>query len=402
MRSRNWCARFVLACAAISGTADAQAPAGGQPPAPPPAKTPILALLDAADAEHWRAWVAPRGFRIVTAPASAKPLDARVLDLRAAVETALKDASADASRVYLAGRGDAASAVFYVGARLPDLWAAAVALGGSPQPAIDTNRFYAGNFANLPVLWVSNSAADAPLAKKLTGAGMNLDLKPAAGLTVETVLEWLLAHRRDAFPATADCETSSPTFASCYWIRMTKFDAAARNDVLGSTRLQPRSGASLDLGGFGYKADDPGPGVLVHWLPEKYSGPLKLNDRIIALGGKPLKDAAEYAELMEKTVEEKPVVVTVQRGSDRQRLETRIVLPRREETFTARVQGKYSPEEKDIQIVSRTVTEMQVTVPEAWVGAALVWNGTPVAKPESGGCWLLVQKDQLQSAKPCP
>ena len=390
MRSKNWCAKFVLACAATSLAAQT-----------PAVKAPILALLDAADAEQWRAWAASRGFRIVTAPASAKPLDIRILDLQAAVTAALQDASADASRVYLAGRGDAASAVFYAGSRLPDRWTAAAALGGSPQPAIDTNRFYAGNFGNLPVLWVSNAAADPALATRLKTAGMNLELRPATGLTVDAVLDWLLARRRDEFPATADCETQSPTFASCYWIRMTKFDPASRNDVLGSTRQQPRSGAALDLGGFGYKTDDPGPGILVNWLPEKYSGPLKLNDRITALGGKPLTDAREYAEIMEKAMEEKPVAVSVQRGKDRVRLETRIVLPRREETFTARVQAKYSAEDKDIQIVSRTVTEMRVTVPDAWAGAALVWNGTAVAKTERGGCWLLTEKDQLQSAKPC-
>ncbi len=94
--------------------------------------------------------------------------------------------------------------------------------------------------------------------------------------------------------------------------------------------------------------------------------------------------------------------MTVQRGNERVRLESRIVLPRREETFTARVQGKYLPDDKEIQIISRTVTEMRVTVPDAWAGAALSWNGTALAKTERGGCWLLTEKDQLQSAKPCP
>ena len=52
------------------------------------------------------------------------------------------------------------------------------------------------------------------------------------------------------------------------------------NDVLPSTRLQGSNGAALNLGGFGYKPDDPGPGVLVSMLPDKYSGPLKMGDRI--------------------------------------------------------------------------------------------------------------------------
>jgi hypothetical protein len=385
----------VAVCAIISSVAAAQ-------PAPS-ARAPILAVLDPADAEQWRAWSAARGFRVVAPPAApGKSLDQRVLDLRSAVEAAAKEPGADPARVYLAGRGDAASGVFYAACRTPDVWSAAVALGGSPQAAIDTNRFYAANFTILPVLWVSNTAGDDALAKRLRSAGMNLELRSASGLSADSVLDWLLGKRREEFPASVDCETSSPAFATCFWIRLTKFDPASRNDVLGSTRQQPRSGASLDLGGFGYKTDDPGPGILVNWLPDKYNGPLKMNDRIVALGGKPLKDAGEYAEVMEKTVEEKPVVAAVQRGNDRVRLETRIVLPRREESVTARVQGKYSAEEKEVQIVSRTVTEMRVTAPEAWAGAALNWNGTVVAKTHSGGCWLLVEKDQLQSAKMCP
>jgi hypothetical protein len=225
---------------------------------------------------------------------------------------------------------------------------------------------------------------------------------PAPGATSETVLGWLEAKQRDPYPASVDCETTSPQFESCYWIRMTKFDAAARNDVLPVSRVQPGSGAVLDLGGFGFQRDDPGPGVEITWLPEKYSGPLKLKDRIVALGGRPLANAREYMEIMEKTVEERPVVASVQRGNDRLRLETRIVLPKRDETVTARVQGKYLPEEKEIQILSRTATELRVTVPDAWAGGTLSWNGTPLAKVEHGGCWLLVEEKQLQSAKPCP
>ena len=377
---------------------------GAQAPSaqvPAPEKPPLLVLLDAADAEQWRAWAAPYGWRVLAPPAAAdKSVDARILALAAAVNTALADADRD--RVYLAGRGDAASAVFYVASRLPDLWTAAVALGGSPQSAIDTTRLFAVNFTLLPVLWLSEGAGDQALAEKLKSAGVNLEWRKAAGATPASVLDWLASKRREDIPAEVDCETSSPQFASCYWLRMTRFDSGARNDVLPSTRVQPGSGAMLDLGGFGFNRDAAGPGVLVSWLPEKYSGPLKLNDRIVAVGGKPIVDAREYMETMEKTVEEKEVVVMVERSGNRIRLETRIVLPKREETVTARVQGKYLPEEKEIQIVSRAVTELRVTVPEAWAGAMLDWNGTPVGKAERPGCWLLVEEKQLQSVRPCP
>ncbi len=55
---------------------------------------------------------------------------------------------------------------------------------------------------------------------------------------------------------------------------------------------------------------------------------------MIALDGKPLADALQYLELMEKATEERTAVVTVQRGKERIRVETRIVLPRREAGVT--------------------------------------------------------------------
>ena len=60
-------------------------------------------------------------------------------------------------------------------------------------------------------------------------------------------------HKQEPFPAEIDCETNSPVFAHCYWIQMMKFDPRERNDVLPSTKLAGANGASLDLGGFGYK-----------------------------------------------------------------------------------------------------------------------------------------------------
>ena len=151
--------------------------------------------------------------------------------------------------------------------------------------------------------------------------------------------------------------------------------------MLELTRVRPvGSGAVLDLGGFAWNPNDPGPGAVVSWLPENYQGPLKLNDRLVALGGKPLADAKALTELLDQTTEEKPVVATVQRGKDRLRVVTRIVLPRREETVTARVQARYLSDLKEVQVLSRTVAEMRLTVPEAWVPAGLNWNGTDLAK----------------------
>ena len=49
------------------------------------------------------------------------------------VEDAEKRLPVDPNRVYLAAQGGAVSTLFYVASRMPDLWAAAVAAGGSPR-----------------------------------------------------------------------------------------------------------------------------------------------------------------------------------------------------------------------------------------------------------------------------
>jgi hypothetical protein len=302
--------------------------------------------------------------------------------------------------VYLAGRGSAAAVVFYAISRVPDLWAAGIALGGSPKPAVDTNRLFTANFTNAPVLWIGDSG-DQALAGKLKSAGLNLELRLANATTNGDVFRWLAGQQREEFPASIDCETNSPAFARCYWIRMAKFDAGERNDVLPSTRVPGGSGAALDLGAFGYNAADPGPGVLVSQLPEKYDGPLKMGDRILAVDGKPIRDARQFAETLEQITEEKPAVALVGRGKERIRVDTRIVLPRRDSAVTARVQAQYSPAEKEIQIISRTVTDMRVTVPPAWTPATLYWNGLSLQDLKTPGCYALTVEKELLRAAPC-
>jgi hypothetical protein len=373
--------------------------APAQPPAAQP-KTPAVALLDSGDAVQWRNWTRDLGWQVI-APASAPAadIDSRVRALAAAVESAIQTGSVDPARVYIAGRGDAVASVFYAISRVPDLWAAGVALGGSPKAAIDSNRIFAANFTLVPVLWISGDESR-PMVEKLTAAQLNLEWQPAAGFNTASLLQWLARHQRDAFPLSIDCETNSPTFARCYWIQPAKFDAGERNDVLASTRISGGTGAALDLGAFGFKVDDPTPGVLVTSLPEKSSGPLKSGDRLMALDGKPLANARQYLELLEKITEEKPATVTVQRGKERIRVETRITLPRRETGVTARVQAQYLPAEKEIQIVSRTITEMRVTVAPWWVPATLVWNGLTLENLNEAGCWMLsVQKELLRAEK---
>src|SRR5271157_1376452 len=397
MKSKSWSRTFALACGIISlfarGAAAAQAT---------PAKSPAIVLVDGADAAQWQAWTKDLGWQVI-APSADSPNanpDVRVQALASAVEAAIRNAGVDAGRVYLAGRSSAAAVVFYAISRVPDLWAAGIALGGSPKSAVDTNRLFTANFTNAPVLWIGE-AGDQALAEKLKSAGLNLEWRLAKGVTNADVFEWLAGHQRDEFPTAIDCETNSPTFARCYWIRMTKFDASERNDVLPSTRMAGGSGAALDLGAFSYSAADLGPGVLVSHLPEKYSGPLKMGDRIVALDGKPIQDARQFAETMEQIVEEKPAVALVQRGKERIRVDTRIVLPKRDSAVTARVQAQYSPVEKEIQIISRTVTEMRVTVPSAWTPATLYWNGLSLQDLKTPGCYALTVEKELLHAAPC-
>lgn len=395
---RSWPRKFALACDTISLLLGAWAPAQVSPPKPP-----AVALLDSGDLAQWQAWTKEAGWQVIAPPAAANAsLDTRIQTLEKAILTAVQNGSADRARIYLAGRGEAAAAVFYTISRAPDLWAAAVALGGSPRPAIQSDRFFTANFQNVPVLWIGSGPDDDGLADMLRSAGLMLDFRAADRTTAGAIFDWLGGHTRAEYPAAADCETNSPSFARCYWIQMTRFDPAERNDVLDSTRLQPPLSAALDLGGFAFRKDDPGPGVLVSELPDKYSGPLKLGDRIVELDGRGLPNAGRYLELMAQISEERPAVVMVQRGKEHVRIETRIVIPTRPSTVTARVQGRYLPDEKEVEIVSRTVTEMRVNIPAQWVPSVLNWNGVPVEKIEAPGCRLLTIEKAIERAAPCP
>jgi hypothetical protein len=359
--------------------------------------------MDQADVEAWRNWAKELGWRVLTPaglPANA-PIDQRVLALAAASREAAKDPAVDAARIYVAGRGNAAATVFYAISRTPDLWAAGLALGGSPQPAIDSGRMYSINFKNAPVLWVGANAGDQALAGKLKAGGLNLEYRPADALSMAAVFQWLAGHAREEFPASIDCETNSPQFASCWWVRMTVFDANERNDVLPTTLIAPNSGATLDLGNVAYRKDDPGPGLLVS-LPDKYSGPLKNGDRLISLDGKPIENARQLADTLAQAVEEKSVALMVDRGKNRVRIETRIVLPKRDAFVTARAQARYEPAEKEIQIVTRTATQLQVNVPEHWVPATLYWNGLSMEEIKTPGCIVLKMEKELLRAEGCP
>jgi hypothetical protein len=288
------------------------------------------------------------------------------------------------ARAFLIAEHELSPAAFYAASRTPDIWTAAVAVGGSPRAAIATNRLFGANTQITPVLWIAEAAEAELFAPRLRQANFRVEVRNSA--TAGDVVLWLRSQQRDAFPDVADCETGNPQFGRCFWVEMTSFDAKRRNDVLNSTRVHPGSGAYLDLGGFGYDAKAPGPGVLVSWLPEKYSGPLQTGDRIVAVAGKDIRNAQGYIELMDAQVDSRAAAVIVLRGKERKRIETRIVLPPREETVTARVQARYLPETREILLITRQVSGLRVTVPEAWSGAGASWNGQDLGKLDAG-CW---------------
>jgi hypothetical protein len=399
---RSWRTESGLACVTISLLA--VLPAAGAS-----AGKPTIVLIDPEDRPQWQTWLASlptgSGWQIVTPNISPNtPIDPRVQAVEAAAREAVKNGSADPSHLYLAGRNEAAAAVFYTISRVPDLWASAVALGSSPQPAIDTGRIYGANFTLVPVLWVSSGPGDRELAARLGEQGLKIEWRSGEKFSVGALFAWLGIHAREEFPASIDCETNSPTFASCYWIRMTKLDAAERNDVLLSSRIAPVIKPALDLGAFGYKPEDPGPGILIATLPEKYNGRLKIGDRIVELNGRPIADSKAYSAMMAEFKEEKPVSVMVERGKEKFRLETSVVLPTRAPGVTARVEAGFDPGERVIQIVSRAVVQMQVTVPPQWTPSELNWNGVPVGKiagSQGRRCFLLRIEEELENAEPC-
>jgi hypothetical protein len=365
-------------------------------------KVPAIALVDAADAAQWQTLTAEIGWQVLFAPADPDAnIDKRVQALALKVDEAVKAGTVDSSRIYVAGRGDSAALVFYAIARIPDRWTAGIAIGGSPKGAIDTNRVFTANFNNTPVLWASAGANDQNFAIKLKDAGMKLEWRSSAGLTNRNILDWLTAHVRAEFPLTLDCETNSPTFASCYWVQLTKFDAAERNDVLPTTLVPGDAGAALDLGGFGYRGDDPGPGVGVAFLPEKYNGPLKVGDRLVGLDGKPIENARQLMTTLARADATQSAVVMVQRGKDRIRVETRILVPRRDPVVTARVKAEYMSEFHQIVLISRSVTEMRVTLPPEWIPGDLLWNGLTLENVKNPGCYALKLEKELLHAGPC-
>lgn len=355
-------------------------------------------------ATNWQGAPARRRWHMIVPWAKATGLainDAGVEATEAIVEDAKVRFQVDSGRVYLAGIGEGGSQVFYLASRVPDLWTAAVAVEGSPRAAMASNRLFGANTSLVPILWsvrLSDHATALPLSQTLTTAGYNVQLQSSAGIAIDHVLEWLAKHRREEFPRKVDCESGDNRFGRCYWVEMTRFDPSLRNDVLRSTRVPPGTRAFLSIGSFGFNPSAPGPGVLIQYLPPGFKGPLTQGDRIVALAGREIRDGQHYMKMLEEMKEEKPVALMIERAGKRQRVETRIVLPKREEINTARIQVEYVPNKDEIQVLSRGVAEARMTLPQNWAPVAVNWNGNDAGRITKPGCWVI---SLSAPARPC-
>lgn len=360
---------------------------------------PMLVFLGPGQ-DAFRAAAAARGWDFASIP-EALPGDPVVRQIEAALAQAASQRAIDPTRTYLIGRGTGAPAVFYTVSRRPDLWAAAVAAGGDVDLAIETNRLFGAGAQLVPILWAVSAAGQPkaePFRAKLAAKGFDIELN-ATDIGLTGALDWLAGHKSDPYPAKVDCETGSAAFVRCYWLQIEKFDPAARNDVLPQSRVPPGPGAYLALGGFGYHLDEPGPGLLVDWLAPNYSGPLKLDDRILSVGGAHIKDARDYVAFMATQTEERPLGVVVARGKERLRLETRIALEKREENLTARVRAEFLMDGHQLLLITRGVAALRLDLPSYWTPCAINWNGIEAGNAEAGGCWTVTAGGAAQKCQ---
>jgi hypothetical protein len=66
------------------------------------------------------------------------------------------------------------------------------------------------------------------------------------------------------------------------------------------------------------------------------------------------------------------------------------------------VQGRYSPDQQELLIISRMVTQLRLKIPAEWAPVNVSWNGLDVLKADAAGCWVLsIEKDTPESSR-CP
>jgi hypothetical protein len=320
------------------------------------ALAPLLITLDTWDG--WKSVAAERGWQWMAFDKDACT-DAGLKELEARIAS---QSEVDRNRVYLIGRADNAACVFYNASRLPDLWAAGVAVGGDASRAIETNKLFSANLSMVPLLWV---AKPDPARRRITG------VEEREQATIKDAIDFLAAKQRDPWPLKVDYETGNTTFLRCFWLGVAKADIARRNDALPTSRIPPGSAAKL------------------------VAGPFKPEDKILSVNGKDPK------EFLDEARQEKDVAVLVQRGKDRVRVETKVIIPPREEPLTVRVQAEVQPATKEMLIISRGVAALRLNLPERWAPATIDWNGQPTVKIDLPSCYVLTDTGSSVAVAPC-
>jgi len=271
---------------------------------------------------------------------------------------AAKRSNVNFNRIYLLGE---VQYVMFATSRTPDLWAAAASVGGDPKLAAATNRVFTANSQLIP----------------------KLEAK-----TEQEAIDFVVKQEQLPMPPKIDCETGNQGFTRCYYLQITKFDTNMINQALGTTRISSGPQVYLALGNIQYTSD------LEITAPV---GPLKTGDRILQINGKDVNTSGEYELLLAKQNEDRDVTLTIQRGKQRQRIETKAKIAKREEPLSARIQAEYSVENKELLVISRAVGEFVVQLPRPWTGATINWNGIEMNKNTASGCWLV----SMAGIKPC-
>ena len=263
---------------------------------------------------------------------------------------AAKRTNVNVNRVYLLGE---AQFVTFAVSRIPDIWAAAASVGGDAKLAFATNKIYTANSQLVPKLEAASE---------------------------KEAIDFVAKQESMPMPPKVDCETGNQGFTRCYFLQITKFDMRMMNQALGTTRVSSGPLVYLAIGQVAYSPD------MEVTAPV---GSLKAGDRIVGFNGKEVNDHNEYERLLAKMNDGQPVTLTVQRGKQRQRIETSAKVAKNEEPLSARIQAEYSVESKELLIISRAVAEFVVQLPRPWSGATINWNGVEVSKNTAAGCWLV-------------
>ena len=172
--------------------------------------------------------------------------------------------------------------------------------------------------------------------------------------------------------------------------------------MLPMTLIPGDSGSALDLGGFGYRANDPGPGVDGRFPAGEVQRAAK--------SGRPPGGARRQADRKRAPVDADPGKSrrypgrrgngAARQGSHTHRDPHGGSAPRSGShgAREGRVHAGVSPDRRSS---AASVTEMRVTHSAEWVPGDLLWNGLTLENVKTAGCYALKLEKELLHAGPC-